>query len=329
MLGGGPGSREPKEGSRMWRGSRVGVGVPAYRAASSVGAVLRGLPAFVDHVVVVDDASDDATSAAVSEAAAGDARVVLVRHERNRGVGGATLTAFRRLLELGAERIVKLDADGQMDPARMEHLLEALADGHHGYAKGNRFHDGAALAAMPRSRLLGNVVLTFFTKAASGYWSVADPQNGYLAVRADVLRRLPLDEIASGWFFENDMLVHLNILRVPVADVPMPARYGAERSSLRIPRVLGTFPWLLFRRFWKRVWRKYLLYDSSPIALLLLGGVPLCLWGVVFGALMWARSIRTGVPATTGTVMLSVLPLVLGFQMLLHALILDVQETPK
>ena len=313
----------------MWRGSRVGVAVPAFRAAASVGDVLRGLPAYVDHVVVVDDGSEDATADAVARVAASDPRVVLVRHDRNRGVGGATVTAFRRLLELGAERVVKVDADGQMDPAQMERLLEPLGDGRHGYAKGNRFHDGAALTAMPKTRLLGNFVLTFLTKAASGYWSVADPQNGYVAVRGDVLARLPLGEIASRWFFENDMLVHLNILRVPVADVPMPARYGSERSSLRIPRVLSTFPWLLFRRFWKRVWRRYVLYDSSPIALLLLGGVPLCLWGFVFGALTWAKSIRTDVAATTGTVMLSVLPLVLGFQMLLHALILDIQETPK
>jgi glycosyltransferase involved in cell wall biosynthesis len=312
----------------MRGGSRIGVVIPAYRAAASVADVVRGLPAYVDHVVVVDDASDDATSSAVAAVSAADPRVVLERHERNQGVGGATVSGLRRLLDLGADRMVKVDADGQMDPARMDALLDAL-DGRHGYAKGNRFHDGRALEAMPKARLLGNVVLTFLTKAASGYWSVADPQNGYLAIRRDVLARLPLEAMSRRWFFENDMLVHLNVLRVPVADVPMPARYGSERSSLRIPRVLATFPWLLFRRFWTRVWRKYVLHDSHPIALLLFGGLPLCVWGVVFGALTWARSIRTDVPATTGTVMLSVLPLVLGFQMLLHALILDVQETPR
>jgi len=313
----------------MWQAWTIGVAIPAFRAASTLAGVVERIPPFVDHIVVVDDASDDGTSAAAQALATGDARVVVLRHDANGGVGAATLTGFARLLAARVDVAFKIDADGQMDPAHMARFLAALADGHHGYAKGNRFHDRTALASMPRRRWLGNFVLTFLTKMASGYWNVADPQNGYLAIRTDVLAALPREDIHRRWFFENDLLVHLNILETPVVEVPIPAVYAGERSSLRISRVLLTFPFLLFHRFWRRIWRRHVLFDSSPVAVLLFGGLPLCAWGLGFGALEWAKSIRSGIPATTGTVMLSVLPLVLGFQMLLHALLLDIQDTPR
>ena len=182
---------------------------------------------------------------------------------------------------------------------------------------------------MPRTRILGNFALTFLTKAASGQWNVADPQNGYVALRRDVFERMPPAGLSRRWFFENDLLVETNILGVPVCDVALPARYSQETSSLRIGRVLTTFPCLLFHRFWRRVWRRYVLFDSSPVAVLLFAGTPMLLWGCAFGAVEWVRSLRTGVVATTGTVMLSVLPLILGFQMLLQALLLDIQATPR
>lgn len=313
----------------MWQDRSVGVAIPAYRAARRIEAVLTAIPAFVDHVVVVDDASDDETHAVATAVAGRDPRIQVVRHATNQGVGGATLSGFSRLLELRADVVFKIDADGQMDPVHMPKFLEALGDGRRAYAKGNRFHDRMALASMPRRRWFGNFVLTFLTKAVSGYWNVSDPQNGYLAIDRRALAALPMDDLARRWFFENDLLVHLNILEVPVAEVPIPAVYEDERSNLRIGRVLTTFPFLLFHRFWRRIWRRYVVFDSSPVAVLLLAGLPLCVWGVAFGAFHWARSIQSGVPATTGTVMVSVLPLVLGFQMLLQALLLDIQATPR
>lgn len=311
----------------MYRGLTVAVAIPAYRAEATIERVVATLPDLVDRVIVVDDASPDGTGAAL--AGIRDPRLVVVTHEKNRGVGGAMKTAYCKSLELGDDVVIKVDSDGQMDPAFLPALLDALVDNHCDYAKGNRFLDSRALAKMPRLRLFGNLALTFMTKAASGYWHIFDPQNGYLACRSTVLRRLDLDAIADDYFFENDMLVHLNILETRVIDVSMPARYAGERSSMRIVTVVRRFPGRLFARFWKRIWHRYVLRDFSPVALFMLIGMPMVLAGVSFGAWAWYESWRSGVISSTGRVMLSVLPIVIGFQLILQAILLDINSSPK
>jgi glycosyltransferase involved in cell wall biosynthesis len=311
----------------MYRGLNVAVAIPAYRAETTVGGVIAALPALVDHVVAVDDASPDGTGAALD--AIRDPRLTVIHHDKNRGVGGAMKTAYRRCLELGADVVVKMDADGQMDPGQLPALLDPILDRGVDYTKGNRFLDSKALADMPFVRLWGNLALTFLTKMASGYWHVFDPQNGYVACPTRVLQRLDLDALADDYFFENDMLVHLNILECRVADVPMPARYGGERSSMRIGRIIAGFPRRLFGRFWKRIYQRYVLRDFSPVALFLLAGIPLFLGGLGFGVWAWYESNLTGIVSSTGRVMLSVLPIVIGFQLILQAIMLDIHSSPK
>jgi len=311
----------------MYEGLRVAAVVPALNEAAHVGDVLRRMPAYVDLIVVVDDGSSDDTAGAAT--AVQDARVQVIRHPAPRGVGGATVTGMQRALEQGAELVVKVDGDGQMDPTHMEALLRPLARDGYDYAKANRFLHHAALRQMPRHRLIGNFLLTFLTKMASGYWHIFDPQNGYLAARASALRSLDLADLATGFFFENDMLIHLNIFNYRVKDVPLPARYGDERSSLRVNRILLTFPLYLARGFAIRMWEKYLLRDFSPIAMFWLVGLPLMLFGGVFGLAVWWHSLASGRAASTGTVMLSVLPFLLGFELILQAIILEIRETPR
>lgn len=311
----------------MFEGYRVAVVVPAHNEAAHVGDVLRRMPAFVDLVVVVDDGSTDGTGEVVSRV--DDARIRLIRHDRPRGVGGAVIAGARAALAAGAELIVKVDGDGQMDPERIEDLLRPLVhEGYH-YAKGNRFLHATALRQMPVPRLLGNFALTFLTKLASGYWHVFDPQNGFLAIRAEALRAIDPDRVNPWFFFENDMLIRLNVFGFRVKDVPMPACYGEEQSSLPLERVLVRFPLYLARGFAWRVWEKYMLRDFSPIALFWLLGLPLLLFGFVFGMGTWAHSLASGVPASTGTVMLSVLPFLLGFELILQAIILEIRESPR
>jgi glycosyltransferase involved in cell wall biosynthesis len=317
----------PVPSRAMYRGLTVAVAIPAFRAEASIGAVIGTLPALVDRIVVVDDASPDGTSKVIEALA--DPRVTVLRHGRNLGVGGAMKTALRHCLELDVDVVVKVDADGQMDPEQLPQLLDALVDTGCDYAKGNRFLDEHALTAMPRLRLFGNVALSFLTKMASGYWHVFDPQNGYVACRASILRRLDLEAIADDYFFENDMLVHLNILEGRVVDVPMPARYGDERSSMRITVVLRRFPLRLMSRLRKRIWQRYVMRDFSPVALFLLLGAPMLLAGIAFGAWAWYESSKTGIVASTGRVMLSVLPIVIGFQLLLQAVLLDIHSSPR
>lgn len=311
----------------MYKNRRIAVVVPAYNEARHVGEVLGTLPAYVDAIIAVDDCSTDDTLAVIESS--GDARVLALRTEGNQGVGGATLAGYAKALEISCDVVVKMDGDGQMSPEHLHLLLDALVEQDYDYAKGNRFLAGESLALMPRHRLFGNVVLTFVNKLASGYWHVFDPQNGYTAIRSDMLRRLDLRAIHRRYFFENDMLIALNFHNARVRDVAIPALYGEERSDLNPFKVGVTFPLLFVPRLWRRVYQKYVLRDFSPIALFLFAGLLLFAWGVVFGLYHWAKSVWTGHAAPTGTIMLAVLPLVLGFQLILEAVALDIRETPK
>lgn len=309
----------------MLEGRKVAVVVPARNEAAHIGAVLRSIPDYVDIVIVVDDGSTDDTAAVATSV--GDPRVRVVHNPGPHGVGAATLRGMQEALAAGAELLIKIDGDGQMDPRDAMQLLQPLIHGPYGYAKGNRFLHSDALRQMPLVRLLGNVFLTFLTKLASGYWHVFDPQNGFVAIRADVFSRLPWHRISRDFFFENDMLIQLNILGVRVKDVPLPARYGYEHSHVRISRVLLTFPPRLLRGLCQRIWEKYVLRDFSPIAVFWLAGLPLLLFGLMYGLWHWAESAYTGRPAPTGTVMLSVLPFLLGFELILQAIVLEIRES--
>lgn len=305
---------------------RVAVVIPCYRVAAHVADVVRSIPARFAPIVCVDDASPDDVAGAL--AALADPRVVSVRHDRNRGVGGAVKTGWAEAVARGADVVVKMDGDGQMHGGDLDALLAPILDGSADFAKGNRFVDHVALRRMPRVRLVGNALLSFAVKLVSGYWNVLDPTNGFVAVRADVLRRLDVDWLSERYFFETSLLVELNIARARVADVALPARYGDAPSSLSVRRVALTFPGLLVRALARRFYWRYLIDDFGIVSVGVLLGLPLLLFGVVFGALRWAQSVHTGIPATAGTVIVAALPVILGVQLLLVALVLDVLASP-
>ncbi|HSF14176.1 MAG TPA: glycosyltransferase family 2 protein [Vicinamibacteria bacterium] len=311
----------------MFHEHKVFVTVPAFDEQERIESTLTGVPDFVDRIVVVDDGSSDSTGERVERRRNQDPRIVLLRHQRKAGVGAATLTGFRWSAENGADVVVKMDGDGQMNPTHLPELLEPLVAGQVDYVKGNRFLDASELQSMPKLRLLGNFFLTFLTKLASGYWSVFDPQNGFVALRTETLDRLPLDGLANGYFFENDMLVRLNVASCRVRDVRIPARYTGEKSKMSLWRVAVTFPLLLAHRFWYRIYQKYVLRDFSPIALFYGLGIPLLVWGFFFGLAVWVHSIVYSQVATVGTVMLSALPVIVGLQLVLQAIVLEIQES--
>jgi glycosyltransferase involved in cell wall biosynthesis len=309
----------------MYKGAVIAAVVPAFNEERLIGTVITTMPDYVDHIVVVDDCSPDATSDAAL--AVGDGRVLVERHETNTGVGGAIITGHRRALALGSDINVIMAGDAQMDPEYLPDLLEPLVEGGYGFAKANRFFSLRSFEGMPRHRVFGNVVLSFMTKLASGYWHIFDPQNGYTAIRREVLRRLPLDRVSRRYSFENDLLIQLNILRVPAIDVPIPAIYGEEVSSIRLGRVVPELMRLLVAGFWRRIFYKYILWSFSPVALFLLTGLALVMFGLVTG--IWTIVETIGPPAASaGSVLLSVAPSLIGIQMLMYALLLDIQESP-
>ena len=310
----------------MYKGAVIAAVVPAYKEESMISTVIETMPDFVDHIVIVDDCSPDATSEVVRSI--DSSRVTLLRHEVNQGVGGSIITGHRAAIELGADVNVVMAGDAQMDPQHLPGLLDKVTDGGFGFAKANRFFAPESFEGMPRHRVFGNIVLSFMTKLASGYWHLFDPQNGYTAVRADVLRNIPLDSVAKRYSFENDLLIHLNIQQVSAVDVPVPAVYGDEVSSIRLGKVVPELLDLLFRGFWRRIWYRYVLWSFSPIALLLFMGLLLFTAGIAIA--IWVAFLAVGsVVATAATVMLAALPLMIGTQMLISALQLDIQASPS
>lgn len=303
--------------------------IPAYRVEHTIKAVLDGIPAYIRHIIVVDDCSPDATGTTVEAALRSDPRIALTRHSVNQGVGGAMVSGFQKVLELDAQIIIKMDGDGQMDPAHIPALLIPLVRGQADYAKGNRFRDFHALAQMPMVRRIGNLGLSFLTKAATGYWGMFDPSNGFFAIRAETLALLPLDKLDRRYFFETSMLAHLYLQNAVVRDIPIPARYGNEVSNLSVRRTLFEFPLKLSRTFLRRILLRYFIYDFSMMSLYLLTGLPLLLFGATFGLTKWIEYAGKGIPAPTGTIMLPTLCVILGIQILLSAVEIDIHSAPR
>ncbi len=308
---------------------KIAVVIPAFRVEREIQTVLAGIPGFVRRIIVVDDASPDSSADLVSAAAKRDKRITLIRHAKNQGVGGAMETGFKKAVEYKSDIIVKVDGDGQMDPHHIPDLIAPLVNGEADYAKGNRFRDFNSLQQMPFIRRVGNLGLSFLSKAATGYWNIFDPTNGYFAIRAEILAQLPLDKLDKGYFFETSMLSHLYLLGAFVQDVTIPAKYGSETSSLSIRRALFEFPFKLTRTLLRRLVLKYFIYDFSMMSIYLLTGIPLLLFGLIFGGIKWIQYASLGVPAPTGTVILPTLSVILAIQILLSAIEIDLNAAPR
>lgn len=307
---------------------RVAVTIPSYKVRAHVLDVIARIPPKVQRIYVVDDKCPQHSGELVEEQCR-DPRVRVIFHEDNQGVGGAVGSGYRAAIEEGMDIVVKVDGDGQMDPALIPHFTRPIERGRADYTKGNRFYRPESLKGMPPIRLFGNAALSFINKLSTGYWSIMDPTNGYTAIHTSVLREMPLHKLEKRYFFETDMLYHLNTMRAVVHDVPMDALYADEESSLKVSKVLPEFIVKHVNRFFKRYVYLYLLRDFNIGSLYSLLGVVLCGLGVVFGGWAWLRSLTTGQPATSGTVMLAALPLIIGIQFLIAFLHHDVERVPS
>ncbi|WP_298356910.1 glycosyltransferase family 2 protein [uncultured Litoreibacter sp.] len=308
--------------------AHVAVVIPCFRAARSIGDVVASVPTYVKTIVCVNDCSDDNMQEVLDEIAGFDARVKVVSHVKNKGVGGATVTGYLRALNEGAEILVKIDADGQMDPDFIAPLIAPILEGDADYTKGNRFFDLEELRCMPTVRLVGNAGLSLMTKMTTGYWDLFDPTNGFTALHANVARVLPLKKLHQRYFFESDLLFRLSTVRARIVDVPMAPIYGDEVSNMSAVKTLLSFPFLHGRNLFKRIVYNYILRGFSAASLSLIVGLPMILFGLIFGIDAWVEGARTDTPATAGTVMLSAVPLLVGFQLVLNFLQHDVASVP-
>ncbi|WP_254763809.1 glycosyltransferase family 2 protein [Natrinema marinum] len=278
----------------MYRGHTIGVIVPAYNEAERVGDVLATMPAFVDRIYAVDDCSTDDTWAIIQEHAAASrqaadedtapsgervqasvpdggtvvgSEIVPIRHAENQGAGGALRTGYVHARDDGVDIAVTMDADGQMDPDQLSALLDPIADGDADYAKGNRLADRVSRREMPPFRLFGNWLLTQLTKIASGYWRLQDPQNGYTAISHEALSAVDIESLPDDHDYPNDLLVRLNVARMRVADVSMPAVYDDEESTIRYSTFVPVTSVTLLRGFVRRMRAQFAVDRRHPAVL--------------------------------------------------------------
>lgn len=306
---------------------KIAVVIPCYKVKEHILKVIADIGNEVSIIYIVDDKCPDKSGEYVLENCK-DKRVRVLFNHENQGVGGAVLHGYRVGLSEGADVFVKVDGDGQMDPSLIKLFVRPILYGDADYTKGNRFHEIEGLKPMPKIRLFGNAVLSFMTKFSSGYYNTFDPTNGYTAISAVALRKLPLDKISKRYFFESDVLFRLNVVSARVLDIPMDAVYGDEVSNLNIKKIL--FPFLKgnIKNLCKRIFYNYFLRGFSIASIELVFGTLLFFFGIIYGCVAWYQSIETSTPATSGTVMLAALPIILGVQFLLSFIQADIESQP-
>lgn len=312
----------------MYRSQKIGIFVPAFNEEKNIGEVLKTMPDYVDHILVVDDHSSDDTSKVVKKFMKKDKRIILERNRQNQGNGYGAKFAYQKLIEMGSDIIGPLAGDGQTEPQYLTRLLDPVIDGKCDLAKGNRFLEAAVYKKMPRYRFIGNIFVTMLNKFSTGYYSMFDSLNGYYVVRANVLSKINFDALGNRYEFENSFWIQLNIANARLLDVSIPPIYKDEQSKIKLAKVVLPTLWTLQKGFVKRIFLKYILFNFSPIGLFYIAGTLLTWFGIIFGVVVLLTSIGPAV-ASTATVMIAVVPFILGIQFLLQAVVLDIQNEPK
>jgi len=308
----------------------ISVIIPCYNVAKHIEKVICQIPPSVNYIIAVNDCSTDETDCILARLQQESRRLVYLKHETNQGVGGAMLTGFRKALELECDIAIKMDGDGQMDHSDIQKLIKPIEEGVADFSKGNRFRDFKALKNMPAFRRFGNLGLSFLIKAASGYWNIFDPTNGFIAIHKTALQNLNFEKIHKRYFFESSLLIELYYANAVICEIPMKAKYGDEISGLSTSKALFEFPPKLFYAFIRRIVLKYFLFDFNIASLYILFGFPLFLLGSIYGVVNFIRyAFNSHMPAPTGTVVIPTLLIILGFQLLLSAANYDLTNYPK
>lgn len=310
----------------MYRKLRIAAILPCFNEEKLIGKTINALPSFVDDIIAVDDNSTDNTWKTITKIADGNKRVRPIHMDNNEGIGGAYIKGFEYALESGADLIFTMAGDAQCNQDYMKMMADTLLNENLDYVKANRFVHLDELKQMPKFRRVGNTVITILTKFSSGYYSIFDSQNGYGVFKRKTLETLPFEHIGRRYDYENTLLIALSIMNARVKDEPVPAIYGDEVSTIPVFKTTMRALKVVWQGFWKRIYYKYVVVNFHPIALFIFSGLIFNIIGLLFGALILFDKLLYDQSPSTGTVMLCVLPIILGVQLLLSAITMDMNN---
>lgn len=310
----------------MYKNHKISVSIPAFNEEKLIATTVKSMPDYIDYIIAVNDASKDETIDILNTIKS--PKLIIIDSKINGGVGASILKGHAKGVEKGADIMVVMAGDNQMDPAYLPALLDEIIENKIDYVKGNRFGHLSELKSMPKMRLVGNIVTTILTKIASGYWSSSDPLNGYTALRSSSYKSLNHKKLNGRYGFELSMLIELSFIKAKVKDVFIPAKYGKEVSSIKIFRDTKLALKVLSRGFLRRIFYQHILFNFTAVGLLLILGNSLIGFGLLLGIYLLIYSFGSNV-ASTATVMLSVTPIILGVQFILQAVQIDIQNEPK
>lgn len=312
-----------------FKNKQIAVVIPYYNAAKHIVKVVEKIPDFIDLIIIVDDNSNEKLPEDDFLKMSKKDTIKILINNQNLGVGGATKKGFKHALDQNIDIVIKIDADDQMDINYIPQLLDPLVSQEFEMTKGNRFRDLKALKKMPFIRRFGNLGLSFLTKLATGYWNNFDPTNGYFAINCSVLKAIELPKLSNRYYFETSLIAELYFIKAKIRDIAMPAIYGDEKSNMKVWKMPFVFIKKLTLTFFKRIIKNYFLYDFNMASIYILLGVPMFLFGLVFGIYNWIYYATQNVFAPTGTIMLVTLTIILGFQLLLQAIHFDIVNAPE
>jgi glycosyltransferase involved in cell wall biosynthesis len=310
----------------MYRGLTVAAVIPAYNEELLIAKTVSEIPEFVDLIVVTNDGSKDRTLEILNDLAEDNKRLVVLNNERNRGIGYTIVRGLKEALNRGIDLSIPIAGDAQCDTSYLPRMIDGLLDQHLDYIKANRFNNLTALKAMPPFRRVGNIVISLINKFATGYYTIFDSQNGYGVFPRATLERLPFELIGERYDYENTLLLALGVINAKVKDIPVPAIYGDETSTIKFFPTMRRALSVLFVGFWRRIFYKYVIFNFHPLALFLFGGLALTILSVAFGAVLTYMRVVMDASPSSGTVMLAVVPFLIGFQLLLSAIVMDVNN---
>lgn len=304
----------------------MGIVIPCYKVGNSIIKVISCIESDVDMIAVIDDYCPE-KSGKIVELESKDPRVKVIYNRSNLGVGGSVLVGYEQCFENGMDIVVKIDGDGQMDTSELKNLIRPILENRADYTKGNRFHYFKSVAQMPKMRIIGNLILSFFSKLSTGYWNIFDPTNGYTAISKDAYKYLEVSNISKRYFFESDMLHHLYMQNAQVIDIPMEANYGNEKSNLKIWKIIPEFLFKHSRNTLRRIIYSYYVRDFTLASIQLPLGLGLLFYGIVraFQSYIHNQAINQATP--TGTLILLAMTILTGLQFTLAFFAYDIQAT--